>query len=236
MDAFPSNPKPLPAPPLDSEAALDLTQAILTRTSGSSCGRLRDLACAYVDGELDEGQANLIQSHLDHCPVCASLVAALSGVQRVLPALAQLDPGPWFTQRVLRATVHRPPQRRDLREAWRKLMHRPRIALEAAYLGAAASLMGVYLPIPSVHATVRVPALAQPLGDSVHRVVGQVVEAERRTSGSLRQTLRPATTQDAPKSWWRRMSARVQAWFRGFHTSQPTPPQPEEKQPPPANP
>jgi len=233
-------------PFLSSEAALDLTQAILARTSGSPCQRLQDLACAFLDSELDTDQTRLIHSHLDHCPACSALVAALVESQEVLPKLVEVNPGPWFSQRILRATVHQPlPPGFDLSRAWKKLMHRPRIALEAAYLGAAASLMGIYLPIPAPSFAVKVPALVQPLSASAHRVAGRLVQAERRTTITLQQRIAPLEiiregTQTA-QGLWQRFFAGLRTWLPPFRKAQPSSAKVEttkieEKKPQPANP
>ena len=218
---------------LPPEAALDLTQAILARTSGSPCQRLRELACAFVDGKLEVGQQSLVRGHLEVCPSCVALVSALAISEASLPSLVHLDPGPWFTQRVLRATVHQT----ERQSAWWKLMHRPRIALEAAYLGAAAGLLGSYLPLPTPNFA-RVPAMVQPLSASVQRVVEQVAQAERRTTNTLQQGLVSkvsAPTAVASKGLWQRMSARVRARLQAFRKSPPKS-VPEEKAPKPANP
>jgi hypothetical protein len=191
-----------------------LTQAILARTSGSPCQRFHMLACDYVDGELDEAQRSLLRRHMDHCVDCSALVRALTESQTVLPTLDQMDPGPWFTQRVLRNTSQRPiPRSFDARAVWRKLMHRPRIALETAYLGAVAGMMGMYAPVP--WHSLRPPALVQALSlkAPAQRVMGQVIQAEQRTSASLHRTFLPRV--DAPPSagFWQRASARVRGWL-----------------------
>jgi anti-sigma factor RsiW len=215
-----------PQASLDPEAALDLTRAILGRTSGSPCQRLQTLACEYVDGELGEGQASLVCAHLEHCQACSALVAALREMDLVLPTLAQVDPGPWFTQRVLRVTVHAP--RRDfgfrLRIAWSRLLHRPRIALETAYLGAAAGMIGLHLPLPALPSTPSVPTLVhtlspsrlvQPLQAPAQRVVGSVLQAEQRTAAALKRTFWPAegpALQAGPgPSRWQVLSSKIRA-------------------------
>jgi anti-sigma factor RsiW len=121
----------------------DLTRAILARTTGGSCEALRAQACAYVDGELEPLQADLVAAHLTHCPACTALVAALRAAEVRLPALRAADPGPWFTQRVLRAC--RPAPAPSL---WSRLLQRPRFALEAAYVGAALGYLLLSLPLP----------------------------------------------------------------------------------------
>lgn len=224
-------------PLLPPEAALDLTRAILARTSGSACERLRDLACDFVDGSLDATRTQLAQAHLDGCPGCSRLVTALRAAQAVLPSLAQADPGPWFAQRVMRATSQVGPQPgTDRRPLWWRLMHRPRIALEAAYLGAAAGLVGSYLPLPAPPVSLRVPAFVQPLGASAHRVKSQVIQAERRSTLAIQQSLQPRTAAPAgPRpTLWQRGSAWARARFRAFRGAPPPPAKGNEAAP--ANP
>lgn len=235
---------PAPIPP-------DLTRAILARTSGDPCRRLEQLACDFVDGELEAAQAQLAHLHLAHCPACTALVAALGTLQVTLPTLAQADPGPAFTQTVLRATRRAPAGWPALPSAlpnprpgavWRRLMARPRIALEAAYLGAAAGLMGTYLPLPAPDLALKAPALVQPmlqpLGDSAQRMAArmeQVVAAERRTVQSLQQSLEPllapglAPLRDGRR--WQRVSTRIRTWLRDLRRTPPA-----QKPPPPPNP
>ncbi len=128
---------------MDPNLHLDLTRAILARTSGGSCLALREQACAYVDGELDPLRKELLEAHLPHCPACAGLVATLRAAERDLPALRAAEPGPWFTQRILRACRPAP-----MASLWSRLLHRPRFALEAAYVGAALAFLLLMWPLP----------------------------------------------------------------------------------------
>jgi len=70
----------------------------------------------------------------------AAVIARTAGVEAVLrdlPLLADMDPGPGFTDRVLRATSQKPaPEgwRARAAGAWRALVRRPRFAWEAAYV------------------------------------------------------------------------------------------------------
>ncbi|HXC15949.1 MAG TPA: hypothetical protein VNV60_00765 [Holophagaceae bacterium] len=198
---------------MNSEA---LTQAILARTSGSPCERLHALACDLVDGGLDGAQEDLARGHAEHCAACAALMKALAESKAVLPALAEVDPGPWFTQRVLRSTSMRPLESGfDARAAWRRLMHRPRIALEAAYLGAVAGMMGMYAPVP--WRSLELPALVQtvPIKAPVHRVMGRVIQAEQRATASLQRVFTPRV-EAPPDGLWHRLSARVRGWLQRF--------------------
>ena len=129
----------------------DLTAAILARTSGPACGRLRELACDFVDGTLPGADGDLVRGHLDHCPACQGLVARLKAAALLLPAFASLDPGAGFTASVLSRThpaAAPAPAPDPLLAGWARLMGRPRAALEAAYLATAAGLILTQLPLP----------------------------------------------------------------------------------------
>lgn len=237
MNESPLNPR-RPSP-LDAEAAQDLTRAILARTSGSPCLQLEEMACAYVDGELADDQVSLVQGHLAHCHGCAQLVQALRHASAILPRMAEVDPGPWFTARVMRATVHAPrPAAFAWRAIWSQLLHRPRIALEAAYVGTAMSLMGLALPLPASLATPRAlvrtlsPApLVVPLKAPAQRVLGQLVTAEQRSLASVQRGFRlGGAGSPAEAGLWQRGSLRVRGWLRGLRGA------PSEKPLEPANP
>lgn len=190
-----------PSPP-------DLTGAILARTSGSPCARLREQACAYVDGGLDGIQRTLVDTHLAHCPGCAGLVAALCEARTVLPSLSTVDPGPWFTSQVLRATVKAPIPA----GFWLRLMHRPRVALETAFLGTAAGLVGMALPLPVAGRAADVPALVQPLETTLRAAVVRVSGAEQRLAVRTVRTLQSQARR--PKDAGARLAARMRRWFR----------------------
>lgn len=189
----------------------DLTRAILARTTGSPCARLKDLACDLVDGLLDADQQALAEAHLGHCSGCAAVVAALRESTALLPRMAESDPGPWFAQRVLRATLFRPRPALNVGAFWTRLMHRPRIALEAAYLGAAMGILGFNLPPDQLVRIWHAPAFVQPLDASARRVAGQIVSAEQRTAASVRDIFTPAGGQ--PASLWKRFFAKLRVWF-----------------------
>ncbi|HJW31976.1 MAG TPA: zf-HC2 domain-containing protein [Holophagaceae bacterium] len=228
-----------PTPP-DPQAALDLTRAILARTSGSPCARVQELGCEYVDGELEATQARLVRAHLDHCPGCAQWMTALSRATALLPRLAEVDPGPWFTARVMRATVHAPRRASKWRATWLQLLHRPRIALEAAYVGTAMSLMGLALPLPvslpsprTLAQTLSPEPFVAPLKAPAQRVLGQIVVAEQRTLASVQRGLKlgVATSKgEAPAGLWQRASQRVRGWLRQVRGA------PQDKVPNPTNP
>lgn len=123
--------------PLEPDAGF--ARDVLARTSGSACPRARLLLGGTPDAPLPPVDRTLMEAHLEGCNACRALAAALPAVIETLPALAEVDPGPGFTARVLAATVGSPARalpapRRDRYLAWwDALATRPRIAWEAAY-------------------------------------------------------------------------------------------------------
>jgi anti-sigma factor RsiW len=123
----------LAEPPQDP----DLSEAILARTSGAACGSARERLCAWIDGELDPFDAELMAGHLRSCPDCGGLARALERAAEELPRLAALDPGPGFVEAVLARTSLRPrpaPLRERIASALAGLVERPRLALEGAFV------------------------------------------------------------------------------------------------------
>ena len=128
----------------------NLIQGIMQRTSGSPCGRARDLICEQTDGALERVDAGLLTAHSEHCADCRSLAATMAWMRRPLQELAEIDPGPQFTTAVLRQTLslgQRLGRRfRSFGIEWAELMRRPRIAWESAYVGAA--IIGLLFAAP----------------------------------------------------------------------------------------
>jgi hypothetical protein len=123
----------------------DLTAGILERTSGSPCERAGSMLCDWVDGALPAADAELIGLHFDHCSACAELAAVVAALRADLPSMAELEPDPWFVRDILDATTRREtagvaePALAAARSvgSWSKrLLDRPRLALELAYSGA----------------------------------------------------------------------------------------------------
>lgn len=199
---------------MDAFRSPDLTRAILARTTGGSCEALRAQACAFVDGGLEPLRADLVAAHLAHCPACTQLVATLRAAAGRLPELRAADPGPSLTARVLRATTQRPRATPGTPRFWQ----RPRLALEAAYLGAAAGFFALHLPGEDVARVVRVPALVRPLSDSARRVAA----AEVRTARAVRDLVVPASGR--PEPFWKRVWKRVRSGLRILVQSPPANP------------
>ena len=117
---------------------LDLSQAVLSRTTGSACGRCRSLLGDLLDGGLSGGENELVVSHLGACASCNSLFRAMSELAEVLPQLREMTPDSSFVPEVLRSTRALRHDRLGLPrilEFFRSLAQRPRFSWEAAYLG-----------------------------------------------------------------------------------------------------
>lgn len=131
--------------------------------SASLCDQIRAAALDPGSAPADWVRRPGVAEHLRRCPSCQDwldafsageraweavpaaaftegVVARTSGLEtllRGLPALAEMDPGPGFTERVLLATSMKPaPEgwRARAAGAWSGLVRRPRFAWEAAYI------------------------------------------------------------------------------------------------------
>ncbi len=116
----------------------DLSQAVLSRTTGSACGRCRSLLGDLLDGILEGVENELVASHLEACTSCNSLFRAMSELAEVLPQMREMAPDSSFVPEVLRSTRALRHDRLGLSrilEFFRGLAERPRFSWEAAYLG-----------------------------------------------------------------------------------------------------
>jgi hypothetical protein len=159
----------------------DLTRRILAATSGSACARAESLMGEDVD-PLDRA---LLEGHLGRCEPCRALAEALSWALPTLPQLAERDPGWAFTAAVLARTSRRPARglMPSLERAYRwcaDLWQRPRIALEAAWVGAVVAAIVIWSPIAPSGAADQAVAAVQ--------TGGAVVPHLLREAGDLTET------------------------------------------------
>lgn len=125
-------------------ADVDLAGSIIARTTGGACSGIENRICAFVDGEAAEAERELIAGHIGHCPECAALARALRWTKESLPDLAEIEPDVAFVSDVLDLTTRADRGVRRATEqgsriaaAWGRILRRPRIAMELAYVGAA---------------------------------------------------------------------------------------------------
>jgi len=80
---------------------------VLNRTSGSACDRACRQLSDLMDGNLAGMDRELVQAHLEHCDPCRAVAVTLGWLEPLLPEMAEIDPGPAFTARVLDRTIRR---------------------------------------------------------------------------------------------------------------------------------
>ena len=107
-------------------------ERVLAETSGPACPAAEDRFVSFVDGELDPVDRELVAAHVAGCRPCREELAQVRALLAELPHIAEVVPDRAFVGDVLRRTAA-PPRWSD---TWRRLMLRPRFALEMAYVGA----------------------------------------------------------------------------------------------------
>ena len=166
----------------------DLTRRILAATSGAACARAESL----LGEDLDPVDRALLEGHLGRCEPCRALADALAWALLALPALAERDPGRAFTAAVLARTSRRPARglvpTLERAYGWcEDLWQRPRIALEAAWVGAVVAAILIWSPVAPSGAADQAVAAVQ--------TGGAVVPQLLREAGDLTGTLaEPAST------------------------------------------
>jgi anti-sigma-K factor RskA len=118
--------------------------------------RHRDDLAAYALGALDEGEAEELRAHLEHCDECRQHLRWLQPAVDLLPrAVTQLEPPPKLRKRLMstvRAEVRaktretREPRRR---REWRAVLLRPATAVAAGTLLVAGAVGGYLLHQPA---------------------------------------------------------------------------------------
>jgi len=141
-------------PDMPASARKKLLAGVLEKTSGSACGRARELLSSQADTPPATLDASLLAGHTEHCAECRSLAAIMAWMPQPLLELAEIDPGEAFTAATLKSML--PWRRRAVRrlrsfgEEWARLVRRPRFAWETAYIGAA--VIGLLFAAPPLRA------------------------------------------------------------------------------------
>lgn len=91
----------------DRERNESFVRDVLNRTSGSACDRACEQLSNLMEGSLEGMDRQLVQAHLEHCDPCRTLAVTLGWLEPLLPQMAEIDPGPAFTARVLERTTGR---------------------------------------------------------------------------------------------------------------------------------
>ena len=128
----------------------DWTQSVLQRTGNGACAKSRDLLPGWVDEDLGDIDTELVGGHVAHCRECAALSTVMRTMRGDLAEFAEIEPDPAFLGEVLAATLRPEPvvlpwvARVD---AWfARLLQRPRIAWEGAYLATACLVLLIVFP------------------------------------------------------------------------------------------
>jgi hypothetical protein len=111
-------------------ASEDLVGGILSASGIDPCGRARLLLVDLEPASLGVLEP-LLEMHVRSCAACGALHRALIAMRQDLPALAELEPDAEFLADVMAVTVDVP----RWRDRWQRLLARPRLALEGAYVG-----------------------------------------------------------------------------------------------------
>jgi hypothetical protein len=123
---------------LEFATPADLTGMILDHTSGPVCDSAHLKLVDHVDAQLEAVDDEILQLHLVGCDDCNELATVLKRLPLDLPLLAEMEPDGRFVDEILsRTSQHRPPVRRwasILAEQWQRMLQRPRLAWEGAYL------------------------------------------------------------------------------------------------------
>ncbi len=82
---------------------------VLARTSGPACDSASRQLSNLMSGDLADMDRKLVQAHLEHCDPCRSLAVTLGWLEPLLPEMAEINPGPAFTARILGSTSGRAP-------------------------------------------------------------------------------------------------------------------------------
>jgi len=174
----------------------DLTRRILAATSGSACARAENLLSERGD-DVDPVDQALLDGHLGRCEPCRELAEALAWALPALPALAERDPGRQFTAAVLARTSRRPvrglvPNLERAALAVIAMMQRPRIALEAGWVGATLAAILIWSPIAPSGMADQAVAAVQSGGAVVPRLVPAVTGKIEQEVDAACQELRSA--------------------------------------------
>jgi anti-sigma factor RsiW len=114
---------------------VSFVKRVLAATSGPACPAAQDRFVAFVDGELNATDAALVRKHLGRCLACRGELVRVRALIADLPRIAEAPTDGDFVADVLSRTTGRAlPTPASWADTWRRLVHRPRFALELAYV------------------------------------------------------------------------------------------------------
>jgi hypothetical protein len=144
----------------DRQRNEDFVRDVLSRTSGSGCDRACAQLSDLMDGTLEGMDRELVQAHLEHCDPCRSVAVTFGWLEPLLPQMAEIDPGPAFTARVVKETSRRESYRKPVYAGptgaaglmdrvgrwWEQQVMRPMFAAQVAYV--ATVLLVLLMTVP----------------------------------------------------------------------------------------
>ncbi len=150
---------------LPGQLGNEFAQSVFRRTAGPACMQARDLLCQFCDGQLSGLDFELVAAHVENCGACRGLEAALSGLRRDLPEMAEIQPDGRFAEAVLRristAVAQQSRHGPRFRDWWLALVRRPRFSWEAAYIGTLLMVIAFTNPLAPSYGSLRSLSLRQ---------------------------------------------------------------------------
>ena len=114
---------------------MSFVKRVLAETSGPACPSAEERFVAFVDGDLDPADRALVAAHAARCPACRAELSRVRALIADLPRIAEAPTDEDFVADVLSRTTGRAlPTHASWADTWRRLVHRPRFALEMAYV------------------------------------------------------------------------------------------------------
>ncbi len=192
----------------DALSAPDLAAGVLAATSGSACARAGDLLARRPDGTLTEREADLLDTHLDHCDDCRELARTLTWALPVVVELGEPELDAAFTYDVLRATVRSRTRKRAgvlgrlgdrFASWWGGQVRRPQFAGEVAFAATAALVLLFGTPLsPGREAPARALEVVRAGPDWALERAGDVVDAVGGLLADLGDDLEDRRNRTAP--------------------------------------
>ena len=178
--------------PNTADNAEAFVAAIMANTSGQPCEHAEILLVS--DDAVAADSAELVRMHLAACPNCTALARTVARLRPELTALADADPGPGFVTAVMAATPNRDEFIRGRRQGpWTglrdRLIRRPRLASEIAYVVTASILLMFGWPAASLFelAIATETRLEQSLEASTAAAVAELRKRSDAAQGIARQ-------------------------------------------------
>ena len=167
-----------------------------------SCHEVVSMLSAYIDGEVQDSDAEMIKSHLGECDSCAAECKALQSMTGMLRTTPEVEPPAFLLAQIEAATVKRAGFLARLQRAFDQVPTTARWA--AAPVAAAVILLGILLSNPG---DVRTPVVVKSPTERVESAVpgtpSITVEEKTTPSGS-----KIAVRRHVVKTGWKSHSER----------------------------